>query len=246
MKRFVQLFDTILEFMTEHNLPLHNKILESKPDIFYLSDSFEKLNAVNKQLQGKNANLITCKEAVTAFIKKLDLLCFYMKRQELRHFPTLGQIKSSLKDGDFKVFLDHLENLGEEMKVRFQDVLQMNVPAWVLQPFQTSPIEVDETIQDSIIELQSSESLKLKYEKGLHVLWASSELVGKFPTLWEKVKLFFVAFPTSNLVETGFSKVSHILTKQRNRLEIDVRGDLRLSLTNLEPDIKKLVEKVVH
>ena len=76
MKRFVQLFDTILEFMTEHNLPLHNKILESKPDIFYLSDVFEKLNAVNKQLQGKNANLITCKEAVTAFIKKLDLLLY--------------------------------------------------------------------------------------------------------------------------------------------------------------------------
>ncbi len=81
----------------------------------------------------------------------------------------------------------------------------MNVPAWVLQPFETSPIEVHETIQDSLIELQSSESLKLKYEKGLHVLWTSSGLVGKFLTLWEKVKLFFVAFPTSYLVETGFS-----------------------------------------
>ncbi len=80
INRFVQPFDTILEFMTEHNLLFHNQILESKPAIFYLSDVFEKLKAVNKQLQGNNANLITCKEAVTALIKKLDLLCFYMKR----------------------------------------------------------------------------------------------------------------------------------------------------------------------
>ncbi|KAK2726737.1 hypothetical protein QYM36_007541 [Artemia franciscana] len=47
----------------------------------------------------------------------------------------------------------------------------------------------------------------------------------------------------SYLVEAGFSRVSQMLSKARNRLDIVKRGDLRLSLTSIEPNIKKLVEK---
>jgi hypothetical protein len=44
-------------------------------------------------------------------------------------------------------------------------------------------------------------------------------------------------------VEKGYSTVIKLLTKKRNRLEIADRGDLRLSLTNLKPNIENLLSK---
>ncbi|KAK2701986.1 hypothetical protein QYM36_019375 [Artemia franciscana] len=47
----------------------------------------------------------------------------------------------------------------------------------------------------------------------------------------------------SYLVEAGFSSVPQMLSKARNRLDIVKRGDLRLSLTSIDPNIKRLVVK---
>jgi len=46
-----------------------------------------------------------------------------------------------------------------------------------------------------------------------------------------------MAFPSTYLVEKGFSAVQQLLTKSRNRLDISEKGDLRLVLTSIEPDI---------
>ena len=46
---------------------------------------------------------------------------------------------------------------------------------------------------------------------------------------------------SSYLVERGFSAVAQLIGKQRQSLDIDNRGDLRLNLTNIEPDLEKLI-----
>ena len=43
-------------------------------------------------------------------------------------------------------------------------------------------------------------------------------------------------------METGFSGVNHVLTKNRNKLDVAQRGDLKLLLSNFEPDILKLAK----
>ncbi|GFW59501.1 hypothetical protein TNCV_3221551 [Trichonephila clavipes] len=45
------------------------------------------------------------------------------------------------------------------------------------------------------------------------------------------------------LIECGFSAVNDLLSKKRNRLDITKRGDWRLKLTKLEPDIKSLCRR---
>jgi hypothetical protein len=71
--------------------------------------------------------------------------------------------------------------------------------------------------------------------------WISSEIADNFPQLWEKAKLFFMGFPTSYLIESGFSQVFICYQRLvRNRLDIMKRGDLGLSPTTLQPDIQKL------
>ena len=58
-----------------------------------------------------------------------------------------------------------------------------------------------------------------------------------YPKITETAQKNILPFPTSYLVECGFSAVTDILTKKRNRLDICERGDLRLKLTKFEPQI---------
>ena len=85
-------------------------------------------------------------------------------------------------------------------------------------------------------------SLISKFKDGKYNIWKTND-IAKYPLLRDKAQLYVIAFPSSYLVESGFSRVSHLLSKVRNRLDIVKRGDLRLSLTSMEPDIKKLTEQ---
>jgi len=52
--------------------------------------------------------------------------------------------------------------------------------------------------------------------------------------------VYFIAFPTLYLAESGFSWVTFLLSEVRNYLYGVKRGDLHLSLTTLQPDIQTL------
>jgi hypothetical protein len=80
----------------------------------------------------------------------------------------------------------------------------------------------------------------LKLKNGYKEFWLQRQIPVLYPALWAASKKFFIAFP-SYLAERGFSVVSNLLTKKRNRLSIVERGDLRLLMTNLAPNIEKLV-----
>ena len=50
-------------------------------------------------------------------------------------------------------------------------------------------------------------------------------------------------FPSSYLVECGFSAINKILREERNKIDMCIRGDNRLKLTNLKPNVEGLVAK---
>ena len=50
-------------------------------------------------------------------------------------------------------------------------------------------------------------------------------------------------FPSSYLVECGISAINKILTKERNKIDVCIRGDIRLKLTNFKPNVEGLVAK---
>nr|CAI5845126.1 unnamed protein product [Callosobruchus analis] len=54
---------------------------------------------------------------------------------------------------------------------------------------------------------------------------------------------FFITFPPSYLVERGFKAVTNLAKKKRNRLDIISRGNLRLNLTKLTPNVDNLLLK---
>lgn len=128
------------------------------------------------------------------------------------------------------------------MTDRFQDLFSLQVPDWIVNPFTDIVNEdIGLILQEQLIELQNDCELKPKFKNSYQDFWLQKKISECYPDLWNNVQLFFIAFPTSYLAERGFSAVANLLSKQRNRLNIVQRGDLRLLLTSIEPDIGKLV-----
>ncbi|KHJ42877.1 hypothetical protein D918_06959 [Trichuris suis] len=60
-------------------------------------------------------------------------------------------------------------------------------------------------------------------------------------TLWAAMKRLLIAIPSSSAVERGFGVVTDLVTKKPNRLEVVNRGDLRLRVTPVQPNIERIV-----
>ena len=131
------------------------------------------------------------------------------------------------------------------MSSRFQDIIKLEIPNWIPAPLETtlhlSEMETITDVEEELLNLQNDFELHPKFAKSYQEFWLQKEVAIQYPALWEKVKILLIAFPTSYLVEKGFSSVSQLLGKQRLRLDIVNRGDLRLNLTNIQPDLEKIV-----
>ena len=73
LDRFCNLFDSVVQFLTEKDPELGSKIVQSHCDIMYLADFFEKMNDVCTKLQGKEISLIQCKCTIAGFAGRLDV-----------------------------------------------------------------------------------------------------------------------------------------------------------------------------
>ena len=60
----------------------------------------------------------------------------------------------------------------------------------------------------------------------------------RYAKLTEIVLELLLAFPNSYMAEAGFSQIDASLTKQRSRLDVGERRDLRLRLTNRHELVK--------
>ena len=61
--------------------------------------------------------------------------------------------------------------------------------------------------------------------------------------MWSEMVKMLLYFPTSYLDQCGLSAVNKILTKKRNKIDICIRGDIRLKLTNIKPTVEGLATK---
>ena len=113
--------------------------------------------------------------------------------------PMLSKV-SNISDNDLEVYIGHLKQLSEEMLVRFHDLIQMDIPDWILDPSSSQVENIDVSLQESMIDLQSVHLVRARFRQGFHNLWLSIEVPSKYPLLWVNDKLFLTAFPTSYLV----------------------------------------------
>ncbi|KAF3855565.1 hypothetical protein F7725_016288, partial [Dissostichus mawsoni] len=186
------------------------------------------------RLQGVESNIIQCKEALDAFVRKLEYRVGKMERGELQQFPLL--LKQSRNNPETvpvsvrREFIRHMNALQKEMKSRFADIDEyVSKELWVLDPFIAKVEDVEYLdCEDELTDIQA-DSLSKKYfqEKGLQQFW-----IVKGPSLAPKLTLHAttrIILSTTYLSETAFSALVAIKTKARNTL--DVPNDFRLAVT---------------
>lgn len=205
-----------------------------------MADLFVKFNIVYLQLQGDNLNLIKTKSILSAFLVKIKIMKQNIGRGEFSQFPNLSQL--SCQEKDVLTYVQHLNALLQDFESRFDDILTMKIPPWIIDPYG----EIEETnviLQEELTELSTDEELKIKFKNGYQRFWLQDNIPVTYPSLWKIAQKFLISFPSSYLVERGFSAVTNLLTKKRSRLDIVNRGDLRLALTKLKPNIDDLLLK---
>ncbi|CAH1115306.1 unnamed protein product [Psylliodes chrysocephalus] len=153
-------------------------------------------------------------------------------RGEYKHFPRLSTV--STKQEDLLTYFKQLEVLHVDFMERFQDILNINVLSWVLDPFANADTEDSSNLKEELVEPAINEQLKVKFKNGTQEFWLQKLISVLYSGLCAVVLKFSIVFPSSYLAERVFSAVANLLSKKRNRLHITEHGDLQLMLTQLE------------
>ncbi|XP_023221772.1 SCAN domain-containing protein 3-like [Centruroides sculpturatus] len=242
LKRFIELFDSLEKFLIDKPEMKLLLTTNGKAYVSYLADIFEKLNLLNKQLQGPNKTLVDAKAKIFGFIKNLELNQKHVSNKNFEQFHWLN--KCDVSDSAILEIVNHLKILITDFKERFADLKEMNFPTWMVQPVLVDLADISNLqYQEELAELQSDESVITLFNIKGAMAWLCDETEAKYPNTTKCARKLLLPFPSSYLAECGFSAVSDLLIKKRNRLDITQRGDLRLKLTKLEPDIKSLCKK---
>ena len=133
--------------------------------------------------------------------------------------------------------------MQEDFKVPFKDLLNMEILERIISSFdaEVRRANLDTFLNEEFIEMTFDHEVKSMYTfKEIGYYWMNKETVGKYPKLSVTVEYILLACPSSNMVESIFSYVHYLLSKQRSTLNIEC-GDLQLKLTNLQPNIHDLL-----
>ena len=243
LARYCKLKNSVVEFLGEDS-DLAKDVIACHQDNSYLADFYEKINTATDKLQGKKITLVQSKTIIRGLINKLELYQQSLSRRKFDHFSHLSKMSDSVTDEHLLVYVEHLKAVIEDMKVRFKDLLDLEVFPWLVEPFVTNINDCDSTMQEMLIDLQSDEEARAIFRAhGWAAFWIKWK--NRFPQLWEKVELFILAFPTTYIAEQGFSEVLYMRNKYRNRLDMNATGgdSIRLKLTSLMPAFSNLAEQ---
>ena len=244
LKRVCQLKAEICSF-----LDAQKKDLEfSKHDelwwlqVQFIADLFEKVNVLNSSLQGPSENTIIATSTLTSFDEKLSLWKSKVSEENFDAFPTVS--KSPLKKRIIPEILNTLSDLQFSLQNYFPE-FGVNDYEWVINPFgknnHTTNLSTEE--EEQLIELQNNCFYRSSFsEENLNNLWLS--VVKKYPLLSTKA-IKILPFASSWLCEFGFSALTEIKSKKRQRL-LAIDDEMRVCLTSLEPRFELICSKSKH
>ncbi|CAM4566688.1 unnamed protein product [Leuciscus chuanchicus] len=147
-----QPFSTFFAYPQEKSIPISNILACATDGAPAMVGRYHEFTALLKeQLQGNDITLVKSKAVIHSLTSRLDL-----HRQSIgrRHFPQLAKVSEALTDDLLLVYTDHLRMVKADMEINFRDLLNLDVPSWVVQPFQTDVIECEPAIQEHLVDIQ--------------------------------------------------------------------------------------------
>lgn len=212
--------------------------------VSYLNNIFTAVIELNLSMQGRDHNIITLGEKLTAFKSKLALWKTKLARGKTASFPSLNELLMNKGELDAEVkavLLSHLDQLCKEFN-KYMPSSQLVSKQWVCSPFDANVEDLSDEVsglQEEFLELKSEELLREQFKKlRLTCFW--TQVKKEKPVLGSEAMEVLLPFSTTYLCEHGFSALTNIKNKVRNRL--DPTNDLRLALSRIEPRINDLVD----
>ncbi|GFS51518.1 uncharacterized protein TNCV_549581 [Trichonephila clavipes] len=128
----MNLYDVLSDFLSDKSEMKHLKTVDGKVFVSYLKDIFEKLNLLNKKLQGSNKTLLDVKMKIFGFVIFIEVC---QKNISHKNFDQFHWLKTyEVTDAAVLVIVDHLKLMASDFKERFSDLKQIDFPTWVTQP----------------------------------------------------------------------------------------------------------------
>ena len=175
---------------------------------------------LNKELQGDKITMLISKTKILACIDKLSLYASHITVSLFDHFQLLSKCVP-IPTKVTSVVCAHLRALENEFNNRFSDLRQLHFPEWFTQPFLTNLCDVETCLQDEMAGLKNVAQNLFKHKATR--MWLDNHVKSQYPLTHSTALKLLLPFPTTYLVESGFSVVTDLLTKKRNRLEIENR-----------------------
>ena len=198
-------------------------------------------------MQGKNSNVLTLKDKVNGFLKKLQLWINLAQTSKFIMFPCLNNfienqemdielIKSSISD--------HLNSLKNNFLKYFLPDVDTSRFNWVQNPFAASGDTVQHLpvkAQEEFADLSTDTQLKLKFKKQpLSSFWL--DIKPEFPLLADLAIEILLPFASTYACEAAFSAVTTLKNKNRCAPK-SVEMVLRTALTTIEPMFDEILKK---
>ncbi|XP_016061495.1 PREDICTED: general transcription factor II-I repeat domain-containing protein 2B-like isoform X1 [Miniopterus natalensis] len=243
LMRFYELRDEVRQFMEMKGKPVR-ELSDSTwlCDLAFMVDITKYLSELNVKLQRPNQLLSSLLSNVKSFEAKLRLWKVQLERNNTVHFPTLeGQKPSSTVE-----YAGECAKLTEALNERFRDIkskqMELNIFA---TPFNVEPADVPDNLQHEIIQLQSDDELKARYNNlpllEFYKRYISSD---EFPTLRRHALKYASVFGTAYCCEQFFSKLTITKSRQCSRLtDANLEKQLRVATSSIPANITRLTKE---
>ncbi|GBM06132.1 Zinc finger BED domain-containing protein 5 [Araneus ventricosus] len=244
--RIFELRKKLMAYFIGHKFELSDR-LNNMPwlsTLAYLADIFGKLNELCLALQGKQANILQAKDKLVAFSRKIQYWISSVEQNNFECFQTFSDfLEESEVDLDMEIRdgeKTHLSSLQQSLSDYFPN-LENQDNYWVQNAFKIKekPKVFHSMDYENLIELSSDTQLEAKF-KTVSLTIFLSDVFDEYPNLAKQAIRILLPFATTYLCETGFSKYVATKTKYRNKL--DAAPDMRVQLSNLTPNFKRIME----
>ncbi|GBM84908.1 Zinc finger BED domain-containing protein 5 [Araneus ventricosus] len=238
-----------VESVSLSNNTVKKRINDIADDIeLELISRFQACNAYALQLD--KSTDVAGLAILLVFVRKIQYWISAVEQNNFECFQTLSDfLEESEVDFDMEIrdgIKTHLSSLQQSLSDYFPN-LENQDNYWVQNPFKIKekPKGFHSMDYENLIELSSDTQLEAKFRTvSLTIFW--SDVFDEYPNLAKQAIRILLPFATTYLCEAGFSKYVATKTKYRNKL--DAAPDMRVQLSNLTPNFKRIMEskKQVH
>ena len=222
LSRFYELREELCLFLISEESELadliSNEIWCNK--VAFLADVFQALNTLNKNMQGKTENILTCTDKVSAFKEKLTLWETRIRKENKVEMFQLT--KDCRLSKDFvNLILQTLLLLSKNIEKYFP-LLDVSSLDWVRDLFTINACRSAKftvSKEDELTDIRNNRGLKLKHlsmDMTLFGLFLREE----YPIITNKAIEALLPFSTSYFCEAGFSVMTTVKSKNRSQLQM--------------------------